>query len=172
MSVEVDRATVPCAVCGAQVQELRRGRCWDCYRQWAELRPVGRGAACAVCHERRREHLRLIEVHTRTLSLCFLCAARTLRLEDVPPTLEGLRNRLQRERRGVERRGDALDSRIFPRERRVGDRRDQPRAARSGDTDPAFKLPEFDDLVIEIDEADIEEMETTQVRARPTRSNP
>jgi hypothetical protein len=169
MSVEVDRATVPCGVCGAEVQELRRGRCWDCYRQWAELRPVGRGASCAVCHERRREHLRLIEVHTRTLALCFLCAARTLRLEDVPPTLEGLRNRLRRERRGNERRGDTLDSRIFPRERRVGDRRDAPRAARTGDTDPAFRLPDFDDLVIEIDENDIEEMETTQVRQRPVR---
>ena len=38
--------TVACGVCGAQVQELRRGRCWDCYRQWAELRPVGSGASC------------------------------------------------------------------------------------------------------------------------------
>jgi hypothetical protein len=166
MSVEVDRATVACGVCGAQVLELRRGRCWDCYRQWAELRPVGRGASCAVCQERRREHLRLIEVHNRTLPLCFLCAARTLRLEDVPHTLEGLRDRLRRERRAVERRGDSLDHRIFPRERRVGERRDGPR---SGDTDPAIFLPQFDDLVIEIDETDIEEIEQTQVRQRPTR---
>ena len=169
MSVEVDRATVPCTVCGAQVQELRRGRCWDCYRQWAEMRPVGRGACCAVCQERRREHLRLIEVHTRTLSLCFLCAARTLRLEDVPPTLEGLRDRLRRDRRTDERRSDALDRRIFPRERRVGDRRDAPRLPHSGDTNPSFRLPDFDELVIEIDETDIEEIEETLVRARPTR---
>ena len=35
--------------------------------------------------------------------------------------------------------------------------------------DPAIVLPDFDDLVIEIDDADIEEMELTQVRARPTR---
>src|SRR5437667_3114730 len=127
MSVEVDRATVPCGVCGAEVMELRRGRCWDCYRQWSELRPVGRGASCAVCMERRREHLRLIEVHSRTLPLCFLCAARTLRLEDVPSTLEGLRERLRRERRQIDRRDDGLDSRIFARERRVGDRRGTPR---------------------------------------------
>src|SRR3954465_12935427 len=106
MSVEVDRATVPRGVCGAQVQELRRGRCWDCYRQWAELRPVGRGAACGVCMERRREHLRLIEVHNRTLPLCFLCAARTLRLEKVPSTLDGLRERLRRDRRSLERRSE------------------------------------------------------------------
>jgi hypothetical protein len=167
MSVEVDRATVPCGVCGAEVQELRRGRCWDCYRQWAELRPVGRGASCAVCQERRRDHLRLLEVHNRTLPLCFLCAARTLRLEDVPATLEGLRERLRRERRTDERRDEGLDRRIFPRERRVGDRRGAPRRARSGDTDPAIFLPEFDDLVIEIDEGDIEEIEQTQVRERP-----
>jgi hypothetical protein len=168
MSVEVERATVPCSVCGAEVLELRRGRCWDCYRQWSELRPVGRGAACAVCQERRREHLRLIEVHNRTLPLCFLCAARTLRLEDVPATLEGLRDRLRRDRRTLERRDEGLDRRIFPRERRVGDRRDTPRPPR-GDTDPAIFFPELDDLIIEIDEGDIEEVELTQVRERPTR---
>src|SRR3954470_498003 len=168
MSVEVERATVPCTVCGAQVLELRRGRCWDCYRQWAEVRPVGRGAMCAVCNERRRENLRMVEVHNRSLTLCFLCAARTLRLDQVPPTLEGLRSLLRRDRRAVDRRTDGLDSRIFPRERRVGERRDIPRT-RHGDTDPAIVLPDFDDLVIEIDDADIEEMELTQVRARPTR---
>jgi hypothetical protein len=169
MSVEVDRATVPCGVCGTQVLELRRGRCWDCYRQWAELRSVGRGAACSVCQERRREHLRLIEVRNRSLPLCFLCAARTLKLEQVPLTLEGLRERLRRERRALERRDGGLDRRIFPRERRVGDRRDTPRAAGSRDTDPAMVFPELDDLVIEIDENDIEEIELTQVRVRPTR---
>ena len=39
MSVEVDRATLPCGVCGAAVSELRRGRCWGCYTRWAESRP-------------------------------------------------------------------------------------------------------------------------------------
>src|ERR1035438_10828460 len=40
MSVEVDRATLPCSVCGAAVTELRRGRCWGCYTRWAES-PIG-----------------------------------------------------------------------------------------------------------------------------------
>lgn len=170
MSVEVvERATVPCGVCGARVSELRRGRCWGCYTQWTEQRPVGRGASCAVCQEKRRDHLRMVELHSRSVPLCHICAARTVRLGKVPPTLEGLRTLLRRERRADDRRGDSLDRRIFPRERRVGERRGVPRAGRTGDTDPAIALPEFDDLVIEVDDGDIEEIETTQVKARPAR---
>src|SRR5437868_3971187 len=62
MSVEIARATVACGVCGARVTELRRGRCWGCYTRWGESRPVGKGAACAICHERRRSELRLMEL--------------------------------------------------------------------------------------------------------------
>jgi hypothetical protein len=168
MSVEVERVTVSCGVCGARVSELRRGRCWGCYSQWTEQRPVGRGAACAVCQEKRREHLRLVELHNRSVPMCHICAARTVKLSAVPATLDLLRKTLRRNRREDDRRSDGLDRRIFPRERRVGERRGTPRARR-GDTDPAIAQPEFDDLVIEIQEGDIEEIETTQVKARPTR---
>lgn len=172
MSVEVDKATVSCTVCGVHVSELRRGRCWGCYTQWAEMRPVGRGACCSVCQERRRDHLRLVELHNRTIPLCHVCAARSVRLGNVPATIEGLREALRRDRRAQERRTDSLDRRIFPRERRVGDRRDEPKlsARRSEDTDPAIRLPEFDELVIEIDDGDIEEIEQTLVKAGPQRS--
>jgi hypothetical protein len=166
MSVEVERATVSCGVCGARVSELRRGRCWGCYVQWTDQRPVGRGAACAVCQERRRDRLRLVELHTRSVPLCHSCAARTVKLAEVPPSLEALRSALRRDRRDEERRSDGLDRRIFPRERRVGERRGTPRARR-GDTDPSLALPDFDDLVIEIDEGDIEELEQTVVKQRP-----
>jgi hypothetical protein len=169
MSVEVERATVSCGVCGARVSELRRGRCWGCYSQWVEQRPVGRGASCAVCQEKRREHLRLVELHSRSVPLCHICAARTVKLGKVPATLDSLRKVLRRDRRDDDRRADGLDRRIFPRERRVGERRGTPRAARRNDTDPAMALPEFDDLVIEIQDGDIEAIETTQVKARPTR---
>jgi len=169
MSVEVERATVSCGVCGARVSELRRGRCWGCYTQWTEQRPVGRGASCAVCQEKRRDHLRLVELHNRSLPLCHICAARTVKLSKVPPTLEQLRQTLRRDRRDQDRRTDGLDRRIFPRERRVGERRGTPRAARANDTDPAIFLAGLDDLVIEIDEGDIQEIEQTQVKARPTR---
>jgi hypothetical protein len=169
MSVEVERATVSCGVCGARVSELRRGRCWGCYSQWVEQRPVGRGASCAVCQEKRRAHLRLVELHNRSVPLCHVCAARTLKLGNVPPSLELLRATLRRDRRAQDRRTEGLDRRIFPRERRVGERRGTPRSARRGDTDPAIALPEFDDLIIEIEEGDIEEIEQTQVKQRPTR---
>ena len=51
-----------CDVCSAKVNETRRGRCWGCYNRWAELRPVGVGARCVVCGERRRRVLRSIEL--------------------------------------------------------------------------------------------------------------
>jgi hypothetical protein len=168
MSVEVEIATISCCVCGARVSELRRGRCWGCYSQWVEQRPVGRGASCAICQEKRRDHLRLVELHNKSVPLCHICAARTLKLGDVPSSLEALRSALRRDRRAQDRRSDGLDRRIFPRERRVGERRGTPRARR-GDTDPSISLPDFDDLVIEVQEADIEAIEQTQVKSRPKR---
>ena len=169
MSVEVEITTVSCGVCGARESELRRGRCWGCYAQWVEQRPVGRGASCAICQERRRDHLRLVELHNKSVPLCHVCAARTLKMGDVPASLEALRAQLRRDRRADDRRADSLDRRIFPRERRVGERRGIPRLFHRADTDPTIALPDLDDLVIEIDDGDIEEIESTQVKQRPTR---
>ena len=166
MSVEVERATLCCGVCGARVSELRRGRCWGCYTEWVAQRPVGKGAACAVCQERRRDHLRLVELHSRSVPLCHVCAARTVKLGDVPASLESLRATLRRDRRGQDRRDDGLDHRIFPRERRVGDRRDTAPATRAS-ADPVIAQPDFDDLIIEIEDGDIEEIEQTAVKQRP-----
>ena len=151
------------------VTELRRGRCWACYSKWAELRPVPRGACCAVCDERRRENLRLVELHSRSLTMCHICAARTLRLSKVPSTIGDLRLLLMRDRRAADRRGDGLERRIFPRERRVGDRRGPPRASSFSDTNPGFVMPDFEDLEIEIQDADIEIVEQTLVREQPRR---
>src|SRR4249920_669923 len=109
MSVEVERATLPCQVCGAGVAELRRGRCWGCYMRWSESRPVGRGATCTVCFEKRRSQLRLVELHNRSLPLCHGCASRIGRMDEIPPSVEGIRKALKRNRRDGERRDDALD---------------------------------------------------------------
>jgi hypothetical protein len=167
MSVEVERATLPCNVCGAAVTELRRGRCWGCYTRWAESRPVGRGATCTVCVEKRRSHLKLVELKGRSLPFCHGCAAQVLRLPDVPDTLEALRELLRRERRRDDRRhGTKVDQRIFPRERRVGERRTPPRDA-FADTDPRIRLAELDDVMIELHEGDMEPVEQTMVRAKP-----
>jgi hypothetical protein len=164
MSVEIERATLPCGVCGAQVTELRRGRCWGCYTRWGESRPVGRGAACAVCFERRRGELRLVELQAKTHALCHSCAGRITRLETIPSSVNKIRVLLDRERRGKDRRDDGSDRRIFPRERRVGERRSPPRGGQ--DTDPHIVMPDFEDIVIELVEADIESVEQTLVRER------
>jgi hypothetical protein len=166
MSIEIERATIPCGSCGARVTELRRGRCWGCYSKWADMRPVPRGASCAVCDERRRENLRMVEVHNRSVTLCHICAARTLKLTKVPSSIDGLRQLLTRDRRADDRRGDGLERRVFPRERRVGDRRGPPRASASDATNPGFVMPEFEDIEIEIQDADIEIVEQTLVRER------
>jgi len=167
MSIEVERATISCSTCGAKVTELRRGRCWGCYTKWAEMRPVPRGASCVVCEDRRRENLRMAELHRRSVVFCHICAARTLKLAKVPASIDGLRRALFRERRLTDRRGDGLERRVFPRERRVGDRRGPPRADATGDTNPGFVMPDFEDVVLEIQDSDIESVEVTQVREKP-----
>jgi hypothetical protein len=169
MSVEVERATLPCNVCGAGVTELRRGRCWGCYMRWAESRPVGRGAACVVCNEKRRAQLKLVEIQRRSLPFCHGCAAMVMRLPDLPPTIEELRHALRRERRLADRRsGTKADQRIFPRERRVGERRGPGRAA-FADTDPGIRLADLqmNDVILELAEEDIEPSDQTQVRCSP-----
>jgi hypothetical protein len=106
------------------VTALRRGRCALCYLRWAENRPVGFGATCLVCGERRRDHLRLVEFRRCWLSMCHSCATRLFTLQPLPGTLAGLREGLARDRRRTaERRGDEEDLRLTNQERRRGDRR-------------------------------------------------
>ena len=166
MSVEVERATLPCGICSAQVTELRRGRCWGCYTRWAEARPVGRGAACTICQEKRRAHLKLVELKGRSLPFCHICAAQVIRLPEIPETLEELRHELRRERRDADRRDGKVDQRIFPRERRVGERRGPSREA-FADTDPRIRLGEVEDAIIELEDIALKAGDQTSVRLTP-----
>jgi hypothetical protein len=171
MSVEVERATLPCGVCGAAVTELRRGRCWGCYTRWAESRPVGRGASCVICAEKRRAQLKLVELHGRSLPFCHGCAAQVMRLPELPASIEDLRHALRRDRRDDDRRAGKVDQRIFPRERRVGERRGPVRDA-FADTDPRIKMADLhlDDAIIELSDADLAAGgDQTQVRTTPDR---
>lgn len=113
----------------------------------------------------------MAELHRRSVVLCHICAARTLKLGKVPASIDGLRRALFRDRRQSDRRGDGLERRLFPRERRVGDRRGPPRASASGDTNPGFVMPMFEDIEIEIQDSDIESAEQTLVRERPKRAS-
>jgi hypothetical protein len=133
--------THQCEVCGAKVGELRRGRCWGCYTKWADGRPVGLGAACCMCNDRRREHLRMTELLRAWVPMCFNCAARAAQLAPMPQTLDEIRVRLDRERRRRDRRIGKQDTRVFQRERRGLERRRAGAAA-------------GDDLML-VDDADI-----------------
>lgn len=112
-----------CEVCNATVNELRRGRCWGCYARWVDARPVGVGARCATCPEKRRRVLKTVELHGSWLPMCFNCAGQLLHIDPLPPTLAELKKLVSRERRGIERRIGKPDTRVFQYERRVGERR-------------------------------------------------
>jgi hypothetical protein len=112
-----------CPVCGARVNQLRRGRCTSCYQAWMESQPVAVGASCRVCGERRRAHLQRVELLGRWFTMCHICAYRSVRLDPMPPHIEGVRAELARDRRFTDRREDRADPRTFKRERRVGERR-------------------------------------------------
>jgi hypothetical protein len=112
-----------CESCGARSGGLRRNRCAVCYLRWVESRPVGAGATCVLCSERRQAHLHLVEFQSRWLVMCHNCSAKTFRLSPMPKSLDGLRQRLVRDRRHNLRRRDRSDGRLFPKNRRCGDRR-------------------------------------------------
>ncbi len=113
-----------CPVCGARVNQLRRGRCTSCYNHWMESQPVAVGASCRVCGERRRSHLQRVELLGRWFTMCHICAYRSHRLDPMPRHIEGVRLALARDRRFTERRQEEkTDARTFRRERRVGERR-------------------------------------------------
>lgn len=112
-----------CDVCKAQVSELRRGRCWGCYARWVDARPVGMGAKCVTCPEKRRRVLRAVELYGSWKPMCFNCAGQLLALSPMPPTIAELRMVVSRERRRTDRRWGKPDTRVFRYERRVGERR-------------------------------------------------
>ena len=112
-----------CEVCNAKVHELRRGRCWGCYARWADARPVGLGARCVTCGEKRRRFLKATELFGVWTPMCFNCAGQMAQLDPMPRTLAALRDAVSRERRKKDRRIGKADTRVFRYERRVGERR-------------------------------------------------
>ncbi len=113
-----------CEVCSAKVSELRRGRCWGCYGRWVDSRPVGQGAKCITCPERRRRVLRSVELFATWHPMCFNCAGQLLTISPIPVNITELRATVSRERRRNDRRFGKSDGRVFRYERRAGQRRD------------------------------------------------
>ena len=139
-----------CEVCGAKVGELRRRRCWACYNRWVESRPVGVGASCCICGERRRDQLRAVELFGGWNPACHSCSARIGKLDPMPQSIGAIRTKLLRERRFSDRRRDLEDSRMFRWDRRALSRR--------GDSDSG--LDALDDALI----AEMQELATAIAR--------
>ncbi len=117
-----------CEVCSAEVKELRRGRCWGCYGRWTETRPVGVGAKCCVCGERRRNTLKSVELLGAFWPTCCNCEAEIAALDEIPQSMAGIRNALlDRERRRGDRRIGRGDKRELREERRAEERRTERR---------------------------------------------
>ena len=144
-----------CEVCNAHVHELRRGRCWGCYGRWVDARPVGLGARCVTCNEKRRRFLKSVELWGAWQPMCFNCAGQVLDMDPMPTTIVALRDLISRERRKRDRRIGKPDSRVFRYERRVGERR----------SERDFPVVE-DDMIIEVTyEADGDDFDDlTQIR--------
>lgn len=146
-----------CEICSATVRELRRGRCWGCYNRWVETRPVGLGAFCRMCGERRRAHLKSVELLGSWVPCCHNCSARIDALTEVPASLTAIRQRLDRERRQRPRRLGRSDTRVFPYERRDDDRR-RSRLGRGTEAPPSLSReaegmhPVDDAMIVEIEE--------------------
>lgn len=119
----METSALVCEVCNAKVHELRRGRCWGCYGRWVDARPVGVGARCATCNEKRRRFLKSVELFGGWQPMCFNCAGQLLNLDPMPSTIGALRDAVSRERRKRDRRLGKPDTRVFRYERRVGERR-------------------------------------------------
>ena len=155
-----------CDVCKARVGELRRGRCWGCYARWVDARPVGKGAKCVTCPEKRHRVLRTVELYGSWKPMCFNCAGQLLALNPMPPTIAELRQIVSRERRNNDRRWGKADSRVFRYERRAGQRR----------TSREDFPPVDDDMIITVepvmDDACVEFEDLTTIRELVTHLRP
>jgi hypothetical protein len=88
-----------------------------------DVRPVGLGARCLTCGEKRRRVLKSVELFGGWKPLCFNCAGQLLHLDPLPATIPALKAAVSRERRRQDRRIGKADTRVFRYERRVGQRR-------------------------------------------------
>jgi hypothetical protein len=165
-----DAPLVRCGGCGeppAAGRTLRRGRCDRCYEAWVRARPIGVGAACAGCEDRRRVHLRYFEIGLQTnvpggrwIVLCHNCVAFAESLKPPARSIEGLKMRLYRDRRWGDRRAEAVGragTRESGHDRRDGDRRVSLREVLDGNE---LLIEEPEEQIIEM-EADYEVLELT-----------
>ena len=112
-----------CSECGQGATRLRRERCDACYMRLYRSGEVPAGSSCGGCDERRRELLCLEAVYGAEVVVCGNCALVLRRTRPRLASVDELRRRLRRERRGRAGAGAA------PVRRRVADRRPAPKAS-------------------------------------------
>ena len=161
---------VRCGGCGKPPEAgatLRRGRCQYCYEKWVRARPVGAGAGCVSCGNRRREQLRHYEIGLRLNAaggrwtiLCHNDAATADTFNPPPRSVDALCERLARDRRWKDRRYDRAH-RDPHAERRADDLRRE-RRMNLRELFDATDLAE--ELIIEL-EADFEQVSADQLIA-------
>ena len=120
--------TPSCVVCRKAADAcgvgLRRGMCRACYlRHWRGT-ALPDGAACTICHERRRIVLRWTKVGGTRAVTCQNCGFIADKARPRPRSLDELAALLKRERRlSRERRRNYVVEPNDPKERRQGLRR-------------------------------------------------
>jgi hypothetical protein len=136
-----------------------------CYDAWVRARPIGAGAGCVSCGNRRREQLRHYEVGIRLNAaggrwtiLCHNDAATADTFDPPPRSVDALCERLARDRRWNDRRYDRAH-RDPHAERRAGDHRNE-RRLNLRELFDATELAE--ELIIEM-EADFEQVSSAQL---------
>lgn len=98
----VTSITGTCSKC-QEFSNLRRNLCPHCYVRWLRSRPIGVGACCTGCGDRRLVHLQYVELQQGFAVVCRNCAAQLEREGGPPPAdEEEVRALLQRERREVQ----------------------------------------------------------------------
>ena len=100
---------------------------------WVRARPIGIGALCGACDDHRRHNLRYFEIGLkantpggRWVVLCHNCVSAAESLSPPARSVEGLKMRIQRDRRWGDRRAAAVGRPSYrdpPSERRADDRR-------------------------------------------------
>ena len=88
-----------CGGCGQTATRTRRGLCHACYARWVRARPVGLGASCACCNDRRMVHLRHFELRGLWVVLCHNCCARAERMTPAARSVDQLLAGIRRQRR-------------------------------------------------------------------------
>ena len=122
-------------------------------------RPIGIGASCAGCEDRRRIHLRYFEIGLQTnvpggrwIVLCHNCVAFAESLNPPARSIEGLKMRLYRDRRWGDRRAEAV-GRARSREGQALERRATDRRVSQRD------VLDGNDLLVEDEQGQIIEIE-------------